>query len=580
MQNRYLALVITLAILWGTAARAELVVRADRAQLSLDETLTITITKEGRGSIDDAALQPLATDFQILGRSQSSSTQIINGSMSSSFALTLELAPKRAGVLVIPALVSGADTSKPLTIRVDSQPQPRTRADNDRIFLESEVDTHTVSVQAQVLYTLRIYWAVEADINEPEAPPLRDALLEKLDDAKYTKVINGRTYRVFARRYAIFPQKSGVLEIPPALVQGVVAGRQRSDAFSGFFGPTGEEFRLRGKAERVTVREKAPEYPAGAAWLPTQKLTVASNWSRDLNTLAVGEPVTLTIGLAAPGLLGAQLPAVALPNVEGVKIYQDKAQVDNLKKDGGITGVRKESIALVPTRPGSIQLPEVRIPWWDKERQQVAYAVLPARRLLIQGGQLAASPGAGIVNPPPLTAPAAPAAPEVSGAAPDLAAAPPNPGPGWAVILLGVGGALLLGGWLVTLYLLFQARRQLVAQAETQRQVDAATILREREAFTVLAQACRENDSARARLAVLAWGKSRFPRAAARTGADLERLFPGAGLAEQLAEIDRAIYGQGQNSWRGTELLAMVEKIRQGKNAAAGNVSVLPPLYR
>lgn len=576
MKNRIFPLVVTLLLLWGaTIARAELVVQADRTQLSLDETMTLAITKEGRGAIDDAALQPLAQDFQVLGRSQSSNTQIINGSMSSSFTLTLEIAPKRAGVLIIPALVSGPDTSKPLTIRVDTQAQPKTRADNAPIFIESEVDKPTALVQEQVIYTLRIYWAVEARIGDPEAPPLRDALVEKLDDAKFSKVVGGRTYNVFERKYAVFPQKIGVLEIPPALVQAVVAGRQRSDGLSGFFGSSGEEVRLRGKAERITVREKAPEYPAGGAWLPTTGLTVAADWSADLTALRVGEPVTLTIALSAPGLLGAQLPVVILPNIKGVKVYQDKAQVENLKKDGGITGVRKESIALIPTRPGSIQLPELRIPWWDKSQHKVAYAVLAARRLEVKGIPLTTPPSAGVGNLSPTVT--TPMAPDLSA---KVVAAPVSGGPGMPVMVLGLLAVLGLGGWLLTLYLLIKARRQLAAQAETQPQADAAAALRERQALAILAQACGENDPNLARLAVLAWAKLRFPREIVRTAADLERLLPGAGLAEQLAEIDRALYGHGQVSWQGAELLAAVEKVRKVGGAGVGKYSALPPLYK
>lgn len=576
MKNCLFSLIIVIALLFAAAtAQAELVVQADRTQLSLDETLTLTITKEGRGSIDDAALQPLANDFKVLGRSQSSNTQIINGSMSSSFTLTMELAPKRAGVLLIPALVSGSDTSKPLTIRVDTQAQPKTRTDNAQIFIETEVDAPTVYVQEQVIYTLRIYWAAEARISEPVPPQLRDALLEKLDDARFTKVINGQTYNVFARKYAIFPQKSGVLEIPPALVQAVVAGRQRPDPFSGIFGQSGEEVRLRTKAERITVREKAPEYPAGAAWLPTSGLTVAADWSGDITALRVGEPVTLTIGLAAPGLLGAQLPVLALPNIAGAKIYQDKAQVENLKSDGGITGVRKESIALIPTRPGSLQLPEVRIPWWDKGQHKVAYAVLPSRRLEVKGGALAAAPVAGAGNLPATTAPSA--TPETSA---EVAATQVGASSRLPVILVALAVFLLLGGWLVTLYLLIQARRQLAAQAETRRQVGEVEAKREREGFTVLVKACRDDDPGRARLALLAWAKLRWPREAVRTAADLERLFPGVGLAEQLADIDRAIYGQNAKSWQGADLLAVAEMARKARGAGVGKDSALPPLYK
>lgn len=570
MKKNIFAMLLGLAILClAPAARAALSVQVDRDQLSLDETLTLTITKDGRGSIDAADLQPLNDDFQVLSRSQSSNTRIVNGSMSSSFTLILGLAPKRAGLLTIPPLNIGKETSQPQTIKVVTRAQPKTRADNAPIFLESEVDAPSVWVQAQLVYTLRIYAAVEAGISEPEPPQLRDALLEKLADAKYTKVVNGRTYQVFERKYAIFPQKSGVLEIPAATVQATVAGRRRPDLFSDFFGTPGELVRLHGRPEKIMVREKAPEYPAGAVWLPTGKLSLAEDWSRDLKDLRVGDPLTLTIGLAGEGLLAAQLPKVALPEIAGVKLYQDQGELQNLPQGGGITGVRKESIALVSTRPGVVELPEIRIPWWDKHQQRVAQAVIPARRLEIK----AAGPGSG-------------------GAGAGLSPADPNPEPpapfeppqasSRLPLLLGGACLLLALGWLVTLQLLLQTRRQLAARAEPGGQGGQPGVLPVPEAFKALARACRNNDPASARAALLAWAEVRVPGQRVRSPGDLERHFPGSGLADQLAGLDRCLYGQvsAPAAWQGGELLAAAERVGSANDRGGAQESPLPPLYR
>jgi hypothetical protein len=576
MKTNILAIIIGIACLClAPVARAALSVQVDRDQLSLDETLTLTITKDGSGALDAALLKPLNDDFQVLSQSQSSSTQFVNGSMSSSFTLTLDLAPKRAGLLTIPALTIGKESSQPRTVRVLTQAQPKTRADNAPIFLESEVDAHAVWVQEQVIYTLRIYAAVEASIDNLELPPLRDALMEKLDDAKYTKVIAGRTYQVFERKYAIFPQKSGGLEIPAALVQATVAGPRRPDRFSGFFGTPGELVRLHGNPEKITVREKPPEYPAGAVWLPTAKLTVAADWSRDLKELRVGEPLTLTIGLAGEGLLAAQLPKVTLPEIAGVKLYQDQGEVQNLTKGSSITGVRKESIALVTIRPGGVELPEIRIPWWDKNQRKVAYAIIPARRLEIKDNP--AGP-AGSWAPPVPTG----ANPEPPGTPTPPAPATTTVTPSRLPLLLGAACGLLALGWLVTLGLLLKTRREMAGLNAGRRADDTTADLKEREAFTALAKACRDHNPRLARPALLAWVKIRQPVATARNVAELERLFPGAGLAVELADLDRILYGKNpdQVPWQGERLLTAATEVRKGAGGGSGTESPLPPLYR
>ncbi len=47
----------------------------------------------------------------------------------------------------------------------------------------------------------------------------------------------------------------------------------------------------------------------------------------------------------------------------------------------GITGLRSQSIAIVPTRSGSLTLPELRIPWWNSVDAKLEYAVIPALRI-------------------------------------------------------------------------------------------------------------------------------------------------------------------------------------------------------
>jgi hypothetical protein len=552
----------------SSAVLAQLSATVDRNQIALDETLNLTISKDGSSAISPTDLQPLVKDFKILGRSQSSNTQIVNGSMSSSSTLNLVLAPKRAGVLEIPSLLIDKEKTAPLTVKVVTQAQPQTRADNAPLYLETEVSERTVFVQAQVIFTLRIFWAVEASINEPADPQLKEALLERLNDATYNKVIDGRSYKVFERKYAIFPQQSGVLEIPQIVVQASVPDRQghRGNLYD-FFGNRGQEVKLRSESATVTVREKPPAYPAGAEWLPTDKLSIVEEWSREPGELRVGESATITITMAAQGLLGAQLPPVALPDTEGVKLYQGKAEVRNPATAEGITGIRKESIALIPIRAGSVVLPEIRMPWWNIKKQQVEYAVVPARQLVVKADP-AATGAAGSFTPP------APA--------PSSSIGPARQRLEINKTLAALGGFLTLA-WLLTLFLLLRTRRQLAnlrAGAQPERQ--AAVDLKEKEAFGKFGRACRSNDPVRARTAVIAWAKAFRPEERVRSGADLERLFPDSKLGALLAEIDNLLYSPGKAAadWHGKNLFDTVEQLRKTGTKITKNATGLPELYR
>jgi len=453
-------LVFFLAVLiFIPPAQARLEATVDRNQLAVDETFNLTLTRDGGSVFSSVDLKPLTRDFKIIGRSQGSSTRIVNGNRTSSFTLNLTLAPKHSGNLRIPPLTVGGESSQPLTVKMVTMAQPKTRADNAPIFIETSVDKKTALVQEQVILSLRIYWAVNAEINEPKAPSLSDAMLEKLKDATYSKVINGRNYKVFERKYAIFPQKAGVMEIPPLTVRATLPSRQQRpdifpDIFDDFFRAQGRQITLHSKQEKITVKKKAPGYPAGAVWLPTGKLSVAVDWSRKPAELKVGESTTVNITLAGQGLLASQLPPVKLPEMSGIKLYQGKAEVKNLKNDSGVTGLRKESVALIPTRPGTATMPDIRIPWWNKDRDRLEYLTIPSRKLVIKGaGSISSS--AGEDSPPAV--PQTKVAGETATRLAPITKTPTSsklPRKSWWLVACGI----LVLAWLITLAMLFKTR--------------------------------------------------------------------------------------------------------------------------
>ena len=204
----------------------------DRDSMVIDETLALTIKKDGTSFFSSPDLESLKKDFTVLGQSQSSSTQIINGSSTSSAQWQIVLSPRRTGKLEIPPIAVGKEQSNPLSVLVHAaSTQPKTKADKMPLFIETDIDADSVYVQEQVIFTLRLYWAVEARIADPADPDIKGAVIKRLEDTQFDKRVDGQAYKVFERKYAIFPQKSGVLEIPPIAVEVMVPSRQRSSNF-------------------------------------------------------------------------------------------------------------------------------------------------------------------------------------------------------------------------------------------------------------------------------------------------------------------------------------------------------------
>ncbi|MBU0479721.1 MAG: BatD family protein [Proteobacteria bacterium] len=553
------------------AAEAALKAEVDRDRIAIDETLTLTISKDSSSFFSKPDTALLEKDFRVVSTGQSSNTKIINGQMSSTVKWEMMLAPKRIGRLQIPPFEVGGEKSEQIWVVVEKSAPAKTRSDDDAtIFIETEVDHDELRVQAQLIYTLRAYLSVQAQVQDPQPPDLPDALIEKLEDATYNKTVNGRAYKVFERKYAIFPQKSGEIEIPQAVVQVTVPTRRR---FGGVFDfmDQGQSFQLRGNPHMVRVLEKAPEFPSSSVWLPTDNLTLGEKWSRNPGELKVGESVTLTIDIFGAGLLAAQLPPVVIPETEGIKMYQNQGETENNISSRGVVGHRTETVALIPTRPGVFKMPEIRIPWWDKAHHEVKYAVVPARELTVTGAAVHEE-----ASPPPVEQPGPVVAEEGNREVPEDTRRP-------LFWMAAFGFAVFL--WLITLIFLIIARRKLAVFTYPiqggGRIGNAAQHEAEGKLYRDFENACRENDPRRIRDSVLAWANGFWPEKGVRTFADLKKAAPDPGLATELDTLEAFLYGKGSGLvvWEAKQIREGVRRVRQKKSGGAKE-EVLPTLYK
>ena len=134
-------------------------------------------------------------------------------------------------------------------------------------------------MQSQVLYTLKLYRRVQitqASLNEPE---IKDAVVEKLgEDSTYSTQVNGMNYWVTERKYAIFPQQSGVFTIAPLTLTAEVVAAQRP-RFNGFFNrQITETRRISSKAITLNVQPIPQEYQ-DPVWLSAESLELSESWS-------------------------------------------------------------------------------------------------------------------------------------------------------------------------------------------------------------------------------------------------------------------------------------------------------------
>ena len=359
----------------------DLEVSVDRAELARGETLTYTIRIYEQRQGMQLDLTPLTEDFDVLGTRTSSQVRSINGQVESWTDYIVTLFPLTEGELTIPPIEINNLQTEPILISVVNE-GPRSNQDNDELFLEIEVNKEALYVQEQLLFTVKLYYTING-IRNPQFTELEmeDTVIQLIGSPnQYEQIIEGVRYGVYEKRYVIFPQRSGPLEIPDILFRGEV-----TDGSSNFVFRNLNTRRVTAFIEGITisVNERPVDAQEFDNWLPVTNLSISEEWSTDVENLSVGDSITRTITLTADGLDGAVLPPFSPETLDGINVYQDPASIERTYVDGSIVGTRVESSTLVPVIAGTIEIPEIVIPWWDVSSDELKEAVITAKSIQV-----------------------------------------------------------------------------------------------------------------------------------------------------------------------------------------------------
>lgn len=385
-----LAVLVLLSLL-SLAATAQTRAWLDRDRIGLGETVTLNIETTADSAPD---YSPLEQDFTISGRSSRRQFELANGRSRTRTLYAVALRPQAEGVLTIPALRVGNQSTQPLALVVTPASQAPARAGDD-VFLESEADDGDPYVQQSVGWVVRLYSAVPLVSGQLDQPAPEGASLRKVgDDAQYTRTIGGRQYQVIERRYLLIPERSGPLTVPGAHFEG----RGAAGFFDDFFGRGGGALQASSAPRTLQVRP----IPDGATqpWLPLHDLQL--RYTATPQALRVGSAASVTIEAVADGATAAQMPELELPPIDGVQVFADPVQADESFVDGRPRVKLTRKFSLVPSQAGAVTLPGLRLGWWDVGANRARTARLPPLQWQVAGGSPNAAAAAG---PAPATTP-------------------------------------------------------------------------------------------------------------------------------------------------------------------------------
>lgn len=538
---RWAGLLAMMFFFHNQAAFAELSIHVSPQQVRLGETLRLTLTLDDENNQGTPNLAPLQKDFKITGTERSSSYTIINGQRYSMKQWTVLLIPKKSGKLTIPVLqVGNAKTTErqvEVTEEVNRVQEAITDTGEEAVKLKTELSTNSPYLNQEVIYTVKFYNSERLMDAAYTPPKIQDGILIPLgESARYQTVENGRNYIVEEQRYAIFPQKSGVLKITGPALQALVY-----DAIP-------RKVYLRPKLESLSVQPVPGSYH-GKYWIPAKELTLSEEYEGLQTSLTQGATITRIITLNATGLPAELIPALEFESTDSITAYPEKPQANNTIKQQSLNGEVRVKVTYLINKSGQVTIPELKIHWFNTEKKQEEMATLAPRTFTVIGDP---TPSLNKANPLPDKK--------------EVSTPPKTTLPSQAFTFLSWWLAALFAlAWLSTLLLWWFRPTAFITGKKN-------------NALKHLRKACEEHNPIAAKDALIHWARSIWPNEKIHHLHDISSLIHSLSLRKELDILSNALYREQKSSWNGNELWGKVIEFNKKTNNKKHQRTKLPPI--
>jgi hypothetical protein len=353
----------------------------DRNQIVAGEYLVLDITADddlNAGALDTSVL---LDDFIVGRTSVGRSTKMVNFDTSKETRWQILLSPKSLGIVTIPAFNITGVSSQPITLKV--MPQGAQPSEVQNVFIDVNTNASDAYVGQLITYRVKLYLAVELQRGVLSAPVIEGAQIKQIgEDKDGSEIVEGRRFRVIERTYGIIADLPGELVINGASFSGdVLVEAPRRGGMFGF----NESRPIQTEAQRqvIQINSTPPSYQG--KWLVSDIAVLKETWPDDISEFEVGSPITRTISLIASNTDDTSLPDIDIPLAEGLKAYPEKPLRRTFVRENQVISQYSITTAIVPTKPGTYTLPEIRVPWWNPHLKKQQFASLPARTINVIG---------------------------------------------------------------------------------------------------------------------------------------------------------------------------------------------------
>lgn len=376
--KHYILFIILL--LCGTVSANPIInARLEPATAHVGETVQLILTLDNAQTSHMPDLAPLQKDFIITGTQASLSYSAINGVAKSTNTWVIQLIAKKSGVLSVPPIQIGHLSSTPTQINITEQanefPLDNEKVSSDEnapVLLRTKINPTKPFINEEVIYTVRLYSRqslLEADYQPPHVD---DALLIPLGEGRrYQTTLNNTRYNVDEQQYAIFPQKSGQLQITPPTLTAVVYNDN-----------VAKHIRIKGNATPLNVAP-IPTSHTSPHWLPAQQVGLTERFEPSTTNLVQGDTIVRTIRLQAMAMPAELLPALTFSDSKQFSVYPEKPETHNSLRQQTLIGTTITKVTYLLNQAGTITLPPLNFTWFNTKTGREETISLPAHELTV-----------------------------------------------------------------------------------------------------------------------------------------------------------------------------------------------------
>lgn len=359
---------------------------------------------------------PSISGFDVLmgpTRSQQSSTQIINGKVSSSRSITFTyiLMAGKEGTYTIPAASIEVDGEKVFSNAIQIKVLPPDQSGNssggqasssrsqvagsriteEDLFITATASKTTVHEQEAILLTYKVYTLVNLRQLQGDMPDLKGFHTQEIPLPQQKKFslehYKGRNYNTTVwSQYVLFPQQTGKLEIPSITFNGVVAQQTVSDdPFDAFFNGGGYvEVKKNIVTPKLTINvQPLPARPANFSGAVGEFQIASSINSTEVKT---NDAVTIKITLNGVGNMKLiNTPEVKFP--QDFEIYDPKITDEYDLTNNGLSGTKTFEYLAIPRHAGDFTVPAVEFVYFDLKSNSYKTLKTQAYNLKVAKGQ-------------------------------------------------------------------------------------------------------------------------------------------------------------------------------------------------